>query len=198
MTSMQKEPCESCGRDVASYDLVRCGSESAGYRNLCTHCFNAVIAELWGLDRLDNAQFEPVTLVDKEGSPHTFHFQYQYVPTGVTLEAFELDNEGPRGYRFGVFGTPEDDPFTLLAELIAKIRRGLSIRHLVQGSLGTQLADHGVVRGLIDCDLDAPDRVPLLVIDGQEITWEDFGSMLMAYEDWTFKLVIRELHEEQD
>jgi hypothetical protein len=33
------------------------------------------------------------------------------------------------------------------------------------------------------------------VIDGQEITWDDFGSMLVAYEGWRFKLVIRDLDE---
>jgi hypothetical protein len=175
--------------------VVRCGSASAGYRNLCTPCFNAVVAELWGLDRLDNAQFEPVTLVDKEGCSHTFHFQYRYVPNGVTLEAFELDNEGPRGYRFGVIGQPENDPFKLLADLIAKIRQGLAIRHLVESRMGLQIADHGIVRGHIDCDPDGPERVPLLVIDGQEITWDDFGSMLVAYEGWRFKLVIRDLDE---
>ena len=29
--------------------------------------------------------------------------------------------------------------------------------------------------------------MPLLVIDGREITWEEFGRMLMAFEGWQFK-----------
>jgi hypothetical protein len=39
-------------------------------------------------------------------------------------------------------------------------------------------------------------RVPLLVIDGREITWEEFGRMLMTFEGWQFKLEIRDMSEE--
>jgi hypothetical protein len=39
-------------------------------------------------------------------------------------------------------------------------------------------------------------RVPLLVIDGCEISWEQFGRMLMSYEGWQFKLDIRDRSEE--
>ncbi len=29
---------------------------------------------------------------------------------------------------------------------------------------------------------------PFLVIDGQEISWDDFGRMLMAFEGWQFTI----------
>jgi hypothetical protein len=49
---------------------------------------------------------------------------------------------------------------------------------------------------LIEWD-DAHDgRVPLVVVDGREITWEEFGRMLMAFEGWQFKLEIRDMSEE--
>jgi hypothetical protein len=38
--------------------------------------------------------------------------------------------------------------------------------------------------------------VPLLVIDGREITWEEFGRMLMTFEGFQFKLEICDRSEE--
>jgi hypothetical protein len=34
------------------------------------------------------------------------------------------------------------------------------------------------------------------VIDGQEITWEQFGRMLMSFEGWQFKLEIYDRSKE--
>ena len=33
-------------------------------------------------------------------------------------------------------------------------------------------------------------RVPLLVIDGQEVAWDELGRMLMSFEGWQFRLAI--------
>jgi hypothetical protein len=80
--------------------------------------------------------------------------------------------------------------------LIAKMRRALSIRHLIDGEHGLQIADHQVVRGRIEWD-DAHDgRLPLLVIDGREIDWDEFGRLLMTFEGWQFKLTIADKSEE--
>ena len=38
--------------------------------------------------------------------------------------------------------------------------------------------------------------MPVLVIDGREITWKDFGRMLMSFEDWQFQLNLRDKSEE--
>jgi hypothetical protein len=38
--------------------------------------------------------------------------------------------------------------------------------------------------------------VPLLVIDGQEVSWEKFGRMVMGFEGWQFKFEIRDRSEE--
>jgi hypothetical protein len=82
-----------------------------------------------------------------------------------------------------------------LGRLIEKIRRGLSRRHLRKEKYGIQIADR-IVCGKIAWD-DAQDgSVPLLHIDGREITWEEFGRMLMSFEGWQFKLEIRDKSEE--
>jgi hypothetical protein len=40
------------------------------------------------------------------------------------------------------------------------------------------------------------ERTPLLVIDGREITWEQFGKMLMTFEGWQFKLQLLDRSDE--
>lgn len=37
---------------------------------------------------------------------------------------------------------------------------------------------------------------PIMVVDGKEITWEDFGRLLTGYEGWQFKFDIRDPSEE--
>ena len=59
----------------------------------------------------------------------------------------------------------------------------------------TEIAEQ-TVRGRIDWDESAVERVPLLVIDGREISWNDFGRMLAAFEGWQFKLEIIDRSDE--
>ena len=84
----------------------------------------------------------------------------------------------------------------LLGRLIEKMRRGLSVKHVSKGEYGLQIADHRVVRGVIEWDDSQDGSVPLLSIDGREITWQEFGCMLMTFEGWQFKLEIRDKSEE--
>ena len=103
------------------------------------------------------------------------------------MEAFELLDEHPSGYRFQATGDPEDDLMALLGKLIQKIRRALSIQHIEDSELGLQIADHQTVRDVIEWNDASDGRVPLLLIDGRKITWEEFDRMLMSFEGWQFK-----------
>jgi hypothetical protein len=49
---------------------------------------------------------------------------------------------------------------------------------------------------LVEWDAASDGRVPLLLIDGREMTWEALGRMLMTFEGWQFKLEIRDISEE--
>ena len=55
-------------------------------------------------------------------------------------------------------------------------------------SLDCTSRTHRVVQGMVESDRDHDGRVPLLIIDGREITWDEFGLMLMSFEGWQFKL----------
>ena len=192
---MQQLHCEGCGEIMASYDVVQYGSMDKGYRTLCTRCVNAEVAKLSGLDDFENIRLEPIGITDCAGETHQFHFRTWLFGGGVALDAFELQEGNPAGYKFQIHGDPEDDLFALLGRMIQKIRRTLSIKHLEDGVMGLQIADQ-TVRGRIDCDESQVDRTPLIVVDGREISWEEFGRMLMTFEGWQFKLEIADPSDE--
>ena len=154
------------------------------------------MAKLNGLDRFEHVAFERVRLADCTGENHEFHFRTHLFGTGVALDAFELRDGHPAGYQFQIIGEPQEDLLVLLGRLIEKMRRGLSVKHVSKGEYGLQIADHRVVRGVIEWDDSQDGSVPLLSIDGREITWQEFGCMLMTFEGWQFKLEIRDKSEE--
>lgn len=194
---MQSIPCEGCGQATPSYDIVNYSSVDQGYKQLCSQCFNTEVARLCRLDDFEHVKFEPIRLTDCTGESHEFHFRTHLFGTGVALDALELRNGQPEGYEFQVIGDPGDDLLALLGRLIEKMRRGLAVKHLCdEGRFGLQIADHQIVRGRIDCDPGNYDRMPLLIIDGREVTWEEMGRMLMTFEGWQFKLEIRDKSQE--
>lgn len=180
--------CHTCHEPIASYDSVRYGSADTGYRDLCSRCFNEEVARAGGLD-FEHIQFDPVEMTDASGLPHRFHFNLHLLGDRVSLRAFELKDGDPGGYEFQVIGDPEGDLFVLMAQLIERMRRMLAIRHLEydEQRQNLHIADL-IVRGHVSWDTEQDGRVPRLVIDGREVTWEQFGRMLMTYEGWQFKL----------
>lgn len=171
------------------------GSIETGYRDLCSRCFNEEVADRSELD-FQHVQFDPVDMPDAGGAMHRFHFRLHLLGDRVSLEAFELKAGAPDGYQFQMLDEAEVDLFALMARLIERMRRTLGQSHLEKDPrFGLSIKDM-LVRGRITCDLDADDRLPLLVIDGREIDWETFGRMLMTFEGWQFKLEIKDRSEE--
>jgi len=190
-----KTRCSQCGRVVPDYDIVHYGSFEHGYSELCGQCFNNQAAKAGGLDRFEHLNFEPIRLIDCAGKPHDFHFRTHLFGPGVAVDAFEVCNGQPSGYQFQTIGDAEEDLLGLLSRLIAKMRRALSVTHVEDGEYGLQIADR-LVRGRIGWDEAEDGRVPLVIVDGREITWNEFGRMLMCFEGWQFKLEIRDKSEE--
>ena len=105
------------------------------------------------------------------------------------MDAFELRDGNPSGYQCEIGGDPEDDLLALLGRLVEKLRRMLSVKHLTCEDHEPQIAEQ-TVRGRIDWDDSVAGHTPLLTIDGQEVSWEEFGRMLMTFEGWQFRLQI--------
>lgn len=192
---MGKVDCQNCGESRPSYDIISVGNAAMEYRQLCSRCFNAEIAERNGIDDFENIRFESVEVADCAGNPHEFHFQTRLLGDIVALDAFEVSEGVPSGYEFQLIGAPDEDMFSLLGRMIQKIRRTLSVKHLEDGDYGLQISGNSV-KGWIESDLTEGERTPLMMIDGREITWEEFGRMLMTFEGWQFKLEIIEPNEE--
>lgn len=187
--------CGACGTTVPAYDVVSYGSIEHGYSALCTSCFNAEIARTLGLEHFEHVRLDPVVMTDCAGEQHEFHFRTRLLGDLMAIEAFELKSGGPSGYQYEILGDPSDEPLSLLGRLIERMRRSLSLQYLANCEGGVQIADRTVC-GRIEWDETEDGRTPLLVIDGQEISWDDFGRMLMTFEGWQFRLLIRDRSEE--
>ena len=187
--------CESCGSEVPGYDIVNCGSIEHGYRELCNQCFNAEVASAQGLESFENLRFDPIVMTDCAGEEHEFHFRTRLLGAVVAVDVFEVKRGQPAGYQFQIVDDSEVELVSLLGRLIERMRRSLSVKDLVPNDQQLQIADK-TARGRIEWDESKHERMPLLVIDGRDVSWEEFGRMLMTFEGWQFRMEIRDRSEE--
>ncbi len=85
----------------------------------------------------------------------------------------------------------------LFAELHGRLRRALGRRHLERGELGRRITKAGVVRGHLTWDEKTDGRLPLVVVDGEDVTWKELGRMLMSYEGFQIRLEVFDRTEER-
>ena len=191
----EKFTCFSCGETFSGYEGV--SLQDDGKSNFyCNSCYNQEISGMYGLD-FTNISFHPVTFSDSENINHTFHISTRIVGPYVTLEAYELMDDSPGGYCFSVMGYAEDDLIGLFTKLIDKVQRQVSMKHIeIADSYGYVINDNGTVRGYIADDPEN-DLVPCMVIDGKELSWEEFGRMVMVYNGFNFKMEIFDKTEER-
>ena len=194
---MNKVHCDGCGEDVPSYDTTHYGSIDGGYRDLCNRCFSSEVAKLHGLDNFDCARLAPIGVSGCDGVSHEFHFATRLLGHMVTLEAFELIDGYQGGYTFQLIGDPEEDQFAMLGRMVTRIRKALSVKHIVDkgDGFGLGIADMTVL-GRIEGDYSESERTPSVVVDGKEFSWEEFGRMLSTFEGWQFKLEILDRSDE--
>ena len=188
--------CESCGVVPRPFDTVLYGSHGGPSRLLCGRCFNLEAARRGGLVDFEHVDFEPLTMSDASGREHVFQFRTHLFGAGVTIDAIELDDDQPNGYRFQVIGDEEGDLLELLARLVTKMRRGLAHSHLEEGVHGLQIGDPGIVRARIESDPEGETDMPVVVIDGRNISWDEFGRMVATYMGFQFKLELHDLSDE--
>lgn len=182
--------CEGCGLLVPNYDCAILVSEESPKQELCSACFNLVMAKNTGCDKFTNVCFDPIEMIDAAGDRHLFQFRTQLLGDILSIEALEIQEEEVKGYQFQILGRPEDDQLVLLGGLIQKMRRSLSVRHLVDDERYGLSVVGNTVRGRFEWDDDSDDELPLLVIDGREIAWYELGEILKIFEGYQFKLEI--------
>ncbi|NTW36987.1 MAG: hypothetical protein HGB17_12855 [Syntrophobacteraceae bacterium] len=186
--SKSGEKCTVCQSNVPHYDGVFLTIEGNS-RFHCNGCYNRRLSEMAEI-QFDHPDFQPVTLKDSDGKPHEFQFTTRLLPNGISIQALEIQKGSPQGYQFQVMGPLEGDVLAIFGQLFERIRSGLSQKHLEKAKHGMLISDSNVVRGRIEWDDDTGGEIPLLIIDGKPITWEQLGRMLMTYEGFNFKLEI--------
>ena len=190
------QKCTDCGTAVSTYDGVYL-SDGEIRNFLCSKCYNESISKAIGLN-FDHLSFHPVVLTDRDGMNHTFHFQTRLFGDKVHIQALEIIKGGPKGYKFSVHGHAEDDLFALFEKLVNRMRRELERKHIEPSDFTRyRITNENVVRGQITWDDDTDGAVPCFVIDGKELSWHEFGRMLMSYEGFHFKFEIFEGTEER-
>ncbi len=199
----QEHICEQCYQPVAPRGGVQL-SEHEGQlvRLLCNRCYNQEASARMGVE-FDHPEFSPMVLSDARGVEHRFEFRTRLHPHRMVIEALEMAKEpgaeggdGTEGYELAVAGPAGGNPMELFARLAARLRRDLDRRHLEDTDGGLSIGDDHVVRGRIVWDDDSHGQIPLLVIDGRRVSWEELGRMAMSYEGWRFKLEMRDPVEE--
>lgn len=186
---MTDTTCANCGKIMPPHDVVSVALPDDTPRLLCSRCFNTEMAQQAGVRFFEHPEFAPVCLLDTDGVSHVFHFRSLLFGDQFSLEAFEMacNEEDPAGYRFQLLGEPQTEPFALLAGLVRKIKRALSVKHLVGHSGHLQLAGTAV-RGRLEWDGKEQGRFPCVVIDGKRVDWGEFGSLMMTFEGWQFRM----------
>jgi len=181
--------CDACGVRIKDRDGIYLTGETT--QLLCLRCYNELMADRFGLD-FEHVEFDPVTMQDAAGAPHTFGFQTRIFSDQLALEAHEDREEG---YEFSVVAPAEQDLYLTFQKLFERMRRELAHQHLIRDGNGFQVKDQ-VLRGQITCDPDDP-SVPQLIIDGRSVTWDEFTRMVSAFEGFRFKMEFLDIGEEK-
>jgi hypothetical protein len=194
---MSTTKCEGCGENVPSYEITHYGSMESSYKQLCSRCLNAEVVKLSGFDDFDSTRLHPIGITDCMGESHEFHFVSRLLGNMATLEAFEVQDGGRTGYQFELIGDPDANMFSLFGVMVERIRKALSVKHIkdTENGHGLQIVDQTVC-GRIDYDPSSNSQMPCMIVDGREISWEDFGRMLSSFEGWQFKLDIFDRSDE--
>jgi len=121
---------------------------------------------------------------DFAGRPRRSTLEQYPVPLGYGVCASE-DVEGDDGYVFRPFSAA--DHFHALGDLRERIRKLLSVRHLVEQD-GRLSLTHDRLRGRIEYGG--------VVVDGIFITFDRLGELLQTYEGFQFDLKIIDSSDE--
>lgn len=185
--SLDDDKCHHCNKKIGLSQGI-CTEINGKHLSLCGACWNKHVSESMGLD-FKTIELKPITLKDCSGQAYEFRFLTHMVPSGLAIEACEIRDDKHRGYEFSVLGDFDCNQADLILDLYEKMKRGLSKKFLKKRRGQTGVKDMNVA-GRIEWDDNYEGQIPMLVIDGQEVTWAEFGKMLMTFEGWQFKLDI--------
>lgn len=145
-----------------------------------------------GVTRLEPGEIPPLTMLDLDGTAHTFFFEIM-MTTGLGIRALELFDDGRTGYAVHVLEHPETSVADAYAKLLVRITDALSVRYVHKESHSgpwrkPKSLSGSVVVGRIDEGEREGETIPTAVIDGKEYSWEEFGHLLASHTGFNFRL----------
>ncbi len=179
---------------------VHLGAQSEETFYWCIPCFNQEVAEGAGLN-FSTPEFSPVTLTDFANKPHVFHFLTRLCPSGVIIEAYEVIDDKRQGYEFQYLcENPLVEPLHLLQTVLDRANRMLAKEHIQKAKWGYRLTTEKTLRGrMVGHELDSPSGgLPSVIIDGQELSWQELGQLFVAEGGHQFKLKIIDPVDDND
>jgi hypothetical protein len=191
--NLPTERCPKCKKDRAAHGFtVLSSGPGTDSETLCSACFNEFAAKRIGVPVPDPVEFAPIALHDAIGKAHTFYFEVR-LSTGLGIKAFEWINGEPGGYTFQVLLPPDAKSTQAYDKLVAKIKSALKVRYIrssdFDGGMNRLYIKGSAINGRIDEKTDDDgESKPIVVVDGQEYSWEEFGQCLSPYNGFNFRL----------
>lgn len=141
--------------------------------------------------------------IDKDGIIRIFEIRRVPLLYVAEYEAIEIQEGREKGYRFVVlddYGNEKE----MIEILEAKIKRALSIKHVIwDENSQTWLTRDNVIRARIEMEpseqgnmQSISKKMPVICIDGKELSWEEFGKLMLVYERSQFVLEFFDLSED--
>lgn len=195
---MGSSKCQRCGHNILAYEKGVHLQSKPVEELLCTDCFNNEMAVICDV-QLEDIETRIINIQGRGRKKHTFYISRMVFPMGISLEAIEIQNGEARGYKTSVKGSLDCDQSELIEELMKKIKKVVSKKYIVLEKVGWEKKNcikKDEVVGRIEWDEKHRGRLPLIIVDGKEYTWEQLGEMMMSFEGWDFKLKIFESWED--
>ena len=173
-------PCEHCQ-----------GPDARTHFNgawLCDACVNDEVVARTGWEALPPPP-APEDIASAGGSACRMRYRLWWAPSGVVVgEAEEADRPPGEGFAFQVTGRSGESAGQVVDRLQEKVRREVGRAYLEPDGGRWGIAGDEVA-GRVSWREHDPD-LPTLVIDGQPVSWEELGRMLLSFEGWEFRLVL--------
>ena len=178
--------CYDCGNKFPPFYSVRLSIRGSNNTiNLCHDCNNKRMAKKYSVELME-LQKMVFVMKDDKGQDHIFRVRKKIKPRCIIIEAQEFIDGEINGYNFEVTDDLHCDQINLEKELYEKVQVELANKSVERA---IDLGDlPNKVTGMISCNENSIEDVPVVIINGKEYSWQKFGEMMKSYEGWHFKL----------
>jgi len=132
-------------------------------------------------------------IIGPDKKRHFVRYRFLRMPGGVVGLAEELGGPVHAGYRLELLCDHLADPTPLVERLPIESRAAIAQPYLkLDARYGLILAGDVVAGRLEESDEDdefgLPEERPRVIVDGQSMSWGEFGELLKSHVGWSFEL----------